>query len=252
MSNASAASPLAPHPEIREFYGCAREKHAFLREIFNQTAPDYDRIEHLMALGSGRWYRRRALRRAGVTQGSKLLDVATGTGLVAREALDLVGPGGLVIGVDPSIGMIGQARSLSGLIPLLGIGEALPLADQQFDFVSMGYALRHLPDLRAAFNEFYRVLKPGGRLCVLEITRPAGKVQTRILAGYFQLLLPIFARLLEASSQTHRLWKYYWDTIDQCVPPGVVMQAITDAGFKHVRRDVSLGVFSEYTAQRLV
>ena len=133
---------------------------------------------------------------------------------------------------------------------MLGVGESLPLVDEQFDFVSMGYALRHLPDLRAAFAEFHRVLKPGAQICVLEISRPAGRFQTLLLAGYFKLLLPIFARLIEASHQTHRLWQYYWDTIDQCVPPGVVMDAIRDAGFVDVARHVELGVFSEYTARK--
>lgn len=250
MSNSPIAVPLRPHPELPEYYGKGRRKGEFLRDIFNQTAPDYDRLERLLALGSGRWYRRQALRRAGVARGMRLLDVATGTGLVAREAIDLVGSTGHVIGVDPSFGMLSQARSLAGLLPVLGVGEALPFADEQFDFISMGYALRHLPDLRAAFAEFHRVLKPGGRLCVLEISRPAGKIQTYLLAGYFRLLLPIFARVLQASSQTHRLWEYYWDTIDQCVSPAVVMQAMTDAGFEQVRRTVSLAIFSEYIARR--
>jgi demethylmenaquinone methyltransferase / 2-methoxy-6-polyprenyl-1,4-benzoquinol methylase len=250
MSNASIAVPLRPHPEFREYYGTGQRKHDFLRDIFNETAADYDRVERVLALGTGRWYRRQALRRAGLVSGMKLLDVATGTGLVAREAIDLVGATGRVIGVDPSFGMIGQARSLAGLTPVLGFGESLPFASHQFDFVSMGYALRHLPDLRAAFAEFHRMLKPGGRLCVLEISRPAGRFQTLLLAGYFRLLLPIFARVLQASNQTHRLWRYYWDTIDQCVPPGVLMQAIRDAGFDDVKREVSLGVFSEYTGTR--
>src|SRR5215203_4263367 len=184
MSNPPIAAPLRPHPELPEYYGPAKHKGEFLRDIFNETAPDYDRVERVLALGSGRWYRRQALRRAGVVNGMKLLDVATGTGLVAREAIALVGSSGQVIGVDPSFGMIAQAQALVGLTPVLGVGESLPFADRHFDFISMGYALRHLPDLRAAFAEFHRVLKPGGRLCMLEISRPAGKFQTALLSGY--------------------------------------------------------------------
>jgi len=244
---ASARIPLCPHPEFPEYYGATARKSEFLRDIFDETAADYDRLERVLALGSGRWYRKQALRRAGLVSGRKVLDVATGTGLVAREAIDLVGATGQVIGVDPSFGMISQARSLTSLTRVMGVGESLPFADKQFDFVSMGYALRHLPDLHIAFSEFHRVLKPGGRLCVLEISRPAGKLQTLMLAGYFRLLLPIFARVLQASNQTHRLWRYYWDTIDQCVQPDVLMQAMRDAGFGDVQREVSLGVFSEYT-----
>jgi demethylmenaquinone methyltransferase/2-methoxy-6-polyprenyl-1,4-benzoquinol methylase len=244
------ATPLRPHPELREYYGRARGKREFLRDIFDQTAGDYDRIERMLALGTGRWYRRQALCRAGLSRGMQVLDVATGTGLVAREAIDIVGRDRFVIGVDPSAGMIGQARSLDRLLPVLGVGEALPFADAQFDFVSMGYALRHLPDLRQAFAEFHRVLKPGGRACVLEISRPAGQIQTLLLAGYFRLLLPIMARVVEASHQTHRLWEYYWQTIVQCVSPDTVMRTMRDAGFRDVKRHVELGVFSEYVGTR--
>lgn len=260
MSNASLnaplntplAAPITPHPEFRSYYGAARGKREFLRDIFNETARDYDRVERCLAIGSGSWYRRQALRRAGLTRGMNVLDVATGTGLVAREAIRIVGPDRYVVGVDPSIGMLSQTRGrgLDRLLPVLGVGESLPFDDRQFDFVSMGYALRHLPDLRQAFSEFHRVLKPGGRVCVLEISRPNGRAQTMLLSGYFQLLLPIFARLVEASHQTHRLWKYYWETIDACVAPETVMQAMRDIGFVNVKRRVSVGVFSEYVGER--
>jgi demethylmenaquinone methyltransferase/2-methoxy-6-polyprenyl-1,4-benzoquinol methylase len=254
MSNASLAAPivapLQPHPEFRSYYGNASGKREFLREIFDATAGDYDRVERVLALGSGRWYRRQALRRAGLSRGMQVLDVATGTGLVAREAIELVGADRFVVGIDPSIGMISQARSLARLLPVLGVGESLPFDDRQFDFVSMGYALRHLPDLRQAFAEYHRVLKPGGSACILEISRPSGRIKTALLAGYFQLLLPIMARLVEASHETHRLWKYYWDTIDQCVPPDVVMSAMRDVGFVEVKRNVSLGIFSEFVGSK--
>ena len=254
MSNAplsaSISAPITPHRELRSYYGIAPGKREFLRDIFNETAGDYDRVERCLAIGTGSWYRRQALRRAGLARGMHVLDVATGTGLVAREAIQIVGHDRYVIGVDPSIGMLAQARTLDRLLPVLGVGESLPFDDRQFDFISMGYALRHLPDLRQAFAEFHRVLEPGGRVCVLEISRPNGRLQTMLLSGYFQLLLPIFARLVEASHQTHRLWKYYWETIDACVAPDVVLQAMRDVGFVDVKRRVSVGVFSEYVGER--
>jgi demethylmenaquinone methyltransferase/2-methoxy-6-polyprenyl-1,4-benzoquinol methylase len=250
---------LPPHPELRSYYGRGRgAKATFLREIFDATADDYDRLERVVALGSGRWYRREALVRAGLTRGMRVLDVATGTGLVAREAIQLVGAsgasgppfGGQVLGVDPSLGMLRQARSLAGLHPVLGVGESLPLADGQFDFVTMGYALRHLADLRIAFAEFFRVLRPGGRVCILELLRPQDPVRRRLLDVYFRLLLPILARLATRSSRTQELWRYYWVTIDQCVPPDVVLAALRAVGFADVQRGVSFGLFSEFTATR--
>ncbi|MGB7161346.1 MAG: class I SAM-dependent methyltransferase, partial [Tepidisphaeraceae bacterium] len=160
------------------------------------------------------------------------------------------GAGGRVIGVDPSVGMLQQARASLGLPAVLGVGEALPLASATFDFLSMGYALRHLPDLRIAFAEFHRVLRPGGRLCILEISRPAGRLRRQLMGVYFRLLLPMLARTTTSSPQTHKLWGYYWETIDQCVPPDVVMQVLRDVGFDHVGRNVSLGMFSEFVATK--
>ncbi len=254
MSNAAASDiALPPHPELSAYYRGARGKRAFLRQIFDETAPDYDRVERVLALGSGRWYRRQALRRAGLGSGMRVLDVATGTGLVAREAMQLVGFRGFVVGVDPSIGMLRCARASLGLRAALGVGEALPVADGAFDFVSMGYALRHLPDLRVAFAEFFRALRPSGRLCILEISRPAGPARRHLTGVYFRLLLPILARLSTTSSpQTHKLWQYYWETIDRCVPPEVVLQALRDVGFENVQRHLTLGLFSEFTATRPV
>src|SRR5437867_1721338 len=124
----------------------------------------------MLDLGSGRSYRRWALKRAGLRPGMRLLDVATGTGLVALGAAGIIGEPGRVIGVDPSRGMLREAReALSG--PLVqGRAEALPFRDDLFDMLSMGFALRHVADLGSASREYWRVLKPGGRLIVLEVS----------------------------------------------------------------------------------
>ncbi len=116
-------SELPPHPELSAYYRGARGKRTFLRQIFDETAHDYDRVERVLALGSGRWYRRQALRRAGLAGGMRVLDVATGTGLVAREAMGVVGAAGNVIGVDPSVGMLRQARASLNLRAVLGVGR---------------------------------------------------------------------------------------------------------------------------------
>jgi demethylmenaquinone methyltransferase/2-methoxy-6-polyprenyl-1,4-benzoquinol methylase len=246
MSN----EPLPPHPRIANHYRTTGEKRAFLRNIFDETAGDYDRLERVLALGSGPWHRREALRRAGLRSGMQVLDVASGTGLVAREAISIVGSTGRVVGVDPSIGMLRQAKSLDGLSAVLGVGEALPFADSSFDFLSMGYALRHVDDMAPAFAEFHRVLKPGGRASILEITRPAGRLGRAALRAYMGLLSGIVRITRPGASRTSELWAYYWQTIDRCAPPGRVMEALREAGFEEVSRRVELGVFSEYTMRR--
>jgi demethylmenaquinone methyltransferase / 2-methoxy-6-polyprenyl-1,4-benzoquinol methylase len=94
---------LPPHTPLRAYYADEQAHRAYLRRVFDDTAPDYERIERLMAFGSGPWYRRCALQRAGLSAGATVLDVGIGTGLVAREALRLIGAQGRVTGIDRSL-----------------------------------------------------------------------------------------------------------------------------------------------------
>ena len=245
----AAAEVLPPHSPLPAYYRDETERAQYLRRIFDDTASDYERIERVLALGSGPWYRRAALRRAGIADGDRVLDVGIGTGLVAREALTLIGPAGRLVGVDPSPGMLGQV-ALPGVELVPGRAEALPRDDASCDFLSMGYALRHVADVRAAFAEFFRVLRPGGRLLVLEITKPAGPVATAALKTYMRLVVPVIARAVGRRRATPELYRYYWDTIEACIPPQTVLDALRAAGFADARRHAELGIFSEYTAVR--
>ncbi len=240
---------LAPHAPLTQYYHDEDERQRFVRAMFDGTAADYDRVERMLALGTGPWYRRQALRRAGVAPGMEVLDVGTGTGLLAREALVLCTPGGSVTGVDPSAGMMAHAH-LPAVTLLQGRAEELPCGDATADFVTMGYALRHLSDLDRALAEFVRVLRPGGRLLMLEITKPRGRMATLALKGYMRALVPVAARLVTRSADTAVLWRYYWDTIEACIPPASVLDAMRRAGLVEVNRYVELGIFSEYTARK--
>jgi demethylmenaquinone methyltransferase/2-methoxy-6-polyprenyl-1,4-benzoquinol methylase len=239
---------LAPHRALPEYYADEAEHQRFLRRIFDQTAVDYDRIERALAFGSGPWYRRQALLRAGLGPGQQVIDVGIGTGLVAREALAIVGVQGSLTGVDPSPGMMKEV-GLAGVTLLEGRAEALPCADAAADFLSMGYALRHIADVDAAFTEFRRVLRPGGRVLILEITRPQGRLAGALLKAYMRVVVPAIARIVARQADTALLWRYYWDTIEACIAPAQVMAALTRAGFVDVRRHLVLGIFSEYQAR---
>jgi demethylmenaquinone methyltransferase/2-methoxy-6-polyprenyl-1,4-benzoquinol methylase len=114
----------------------------------------------------------------------------------------------------------------------------------------MGYALRHINDLSAAFREFHRALKPGGRLLLLEITKPTGRFALWGLKTYMRLGVPLIARVVARRKLTPTMWRYYWDTIEACVPPETVLEALRAAGFVDVERYVELGIFSEYRARR--
>jgi demethylmenaquinone methyltransferase/2-methoxy-6-polyprenyl-1,4-benzoquinol methylase len=160
-----------------------------------------------------------------------------------------VGPTGRVTGVDPSAGMMAQAR-LGEVALLQGCAEDLPCGDASVDVVSMGYALRHLSDLDRALAEFRRVLRPGGRIVMLEITKPHGRMATLALKGYMRAVVPMAARLVTRNSDTATLWRYYWDTIEACIPAERVLDAMRRAGFAQVGHHVELGLFYEYTATK--
>ena len=234
----------APIKSLPRYFSDERSRRRFVDGLFDRTATDYDFVETVLGFGTGRRYRREALRRAGLVPTMRMLDVATGTGLLAREARAL---GGAVIGLDPSAGMLAEALRLS--VPLVrGCGERLPFADAAFDFVGMGFALRHVADIDALFAEILRVLAPGGTACLLEITRPANRLVASSLRTFMTRMVPAVARIARRDGAT--LMQFYWDSIDACVPPSTILEALQHAGFASPRRTLTLGMFSEYVARK--
>lgn len=247
---ASSENPvLAPHAPLREFYGETEARARWVNRLFDESAPDYDRVSGWMSFGTGQRYRREALERAGLRPGMRVLDVATGTGLVAAAALEIGIPRDQIVGLDPSRGMLTEngRRAPIGLVQ--GRGETLPFRDASFDFVVMGYAVRHVEDLAALFREFRRVLGPGGRALVLEITRPESRLARAAQEVYMRRLVPVAARLLTGRHAPARLMEYYWATIEGCVPPATILAGLESAQFARVTRTTALGTLSDYLAQ---
>lgn len=243
----------APHIPLTAYYAGEQERAGFVRRMFDSTAADYDRMERILGFGTGSWYRGQALERAGLKPGMRIVDVGAGTGLVAREAARIVGDPHLVVGIDPSPGMLASARVPPGVSLIEGTAEAIPCPDANFDFLSMGYALRHIGDLSIAFREFHRVMKPGARLCMLEITRPQKGIKGALIKAYMKGVLPLLARIVGSAKNTGLLWRYYWDTIEACVPPEQVLATLASAGFVDARRhieDSALSMLAEYQATK--
>ena len=246
-ASATPDSPIRPLPQYWADEGSRRR---FVDDLFDRTAPDYDRFERILAFGTGSKYRRDALVRSGLAPGMRVLDIATGTGLVAREALAVAGLQGAVIGLDPSAGMLAEAHHALPIPLVRAFGERIPCRDAAFDFVSMGFALRHVADLGLLFREMRRVLRPGGTACILEITRPASPLLAAALRTLMTRIAPAFAGSASQRADSRQLMTFYWDTIEACVPPDAVLAALAEAGFPAPRRAVSLGLFSEYVATK--
>jgi demethylmenaquinone methyltransferase / 2-methoxy-6-polyprenyl-1,4-benzoquinol methylase len=238
----------APHPVLDKYYRRDADRHSFVTALFDGSAGHYDRVCQLISLGSGQWYRRWALGRAGLRPGMTFLDVATGTGLVARAAAQILGDRRAVVGVDPSAGMLREARRRVAGPLAQGRVEALPFADGRFDFVCIGYALRHAADLEVACRECLRILVPGGRLLILEISRSPSRAMRWLIRSYFTRALPLLMIGRSGGASARMLMRYYWDTIDACVPPDTILAVLASTGFVGVERRVFGRCLSEYLA----
>lgn len=240
----------APHPVLRKYYDQDADRGSFVRALFDGAAGDYDFVCRVMSLGSGQFYRRWALARTGLRPGARLLDVATGTGLVARAAIDVLREPSAVVGLDPSRGMLRQARRTLSNPLVQGRAEALPFRANDFDLLTMGYALRHVAELETTFGEFLRVLKPGGRLLILEISLPRSAFSRWLLRLYLQRILPFIARACAGKANAALLMSYYWETIAACVPAERILDVLRASGFVEIERRRFGGFLSEYVGTK--
>lgn len=251
VSNTQDRPEPAPAADpIGVYYANPARRPGIVRALFNRTARHYNLINHIFSLGSGAWYRRSCLRKAGVAPGMTVVDVAVGTGLLAREARRLMQGRGTLIGIDLSEAMLAVARQTLDIPLVQGTAEALPLAADMADVVTMGYALRHIADLPAAFSEALRILRPGGTIVLLEISAPRKKLNRAIAAAYIGRLIPLLARLTTRDERARTLMRYHWETIVNYLPPEAVLEAMGEAGFKDLRRWTELDLFHCYAGAK--
>jgi demethylmenaquinone methyltransferase / 2-methoxy-6-polyprenyl-1,4-benzoquinol methylase len=239
---------MTPHPIIPSHYARPEDKPAFVQQLFDAGAAHYDAVVDWGFLRTGAQYRRWAQQRHGLRPGMQLLDVACGTGLMTTAAARILGTADGITGLDLSEGMLAVARRHLAARFVQGRAEALPFPDASFDFLTMGYALRHVTDLQTAFGEFRRVLRPGGKVLILEVTKPAHRFGAFVFELYFRRIYPAVSRLLTRSRSTGAMMVYFWETMDACVRPELVLQELRSAGFAQAGRQRLLGLFSEYTA----
>ena len=254
---------MLPHPSLTAHYADTEGKPEFVNGLFNKGAAHYDGIVDWGFLRSGaayrRWtqrrhglrpaaYRRWTQRRHGLRPGHRVLDVACGTGLVAVEAAAILGTAENITCLDPSEGMLAVAKTKLRAKFVLGRAEKMPFADNSFDFLTMGYALRHVTSLEETFREYRRVLKPGGKLLIMEVTKPSGRIGNFFFRLYFGRIYPSLTQLFTHSRDARDMMSYYWETMDACVPPADVLAALRTAGLAEVKRVPLMGLFSEYLA----
>lgn len=224
------------------------------RAMFDAIARRYDRMNHVISLGLDRYWRRRAIACLDPADGGCYLDIGTGTGDVAIEILRRR-PGASVVGVDPSLEMLALAKTkaqragLAGSISFqAGDASALAYADASFSGVITAFCVRNIEDRRAALGEMRRVIRPGGRLVILELTVPDGRLLRTLHRVYNRTFVPLASRLLSRGNA----YRYLVESIEGFPPPERVTAMMNDAGFEQVRHiPLTGGVVSVFVGVRV-
>ena len=198
-----------------------------VRGMFDRIAPVYDVMNRVMTAGLDRRWRKLAVAEV-VWPGDRVLDACCGTGDLAVEAERR---GGRVVGLDFSPKMLERARKKSGAIEWVqGDALALPFADGEFDAATVGFGVRNLSDLEAGLRELARVLRPGGKLAVLEITRPHGILRP-FFRLWFDVLVPFLGRVLPGG----QAYTYLPASVRRFPGPDDLSSLFERAGFEQVR-----------------
>ena len=207
------------------------EKRVRVRDMFDRIAPRYDALNRVMSAGMDQRWRRRALDKIGVGPEDRVVDLACGTGdfceLVEERGAD-------VVGVDFALQMLrqGKARGLSHEA-VQGDGEWLPFRTGAIDVVTCGFALRNFVSLEGVLLEVARILKPGGRMALIDVDRPSFAPIRAAHSLYFDHVVPMVGGLVSDKSA----YKYLPQSTAYLPPPDELLAMITRAGFLMVKRE---------------
>ncbi|TAL07471.1 MAG: ubiquinone/menaquinone biosynthesis methyltransferase [Chloroflexota bacterium] len=221
-----------------------------VRTMFDQIAARY---EPLNAVISGfqepRW-RRRLVSATGLGPGMRAIDVASGTGVVARDLARVVGPNGHVLGVDVSAGMLARARNrlpaVGHLEYLVADAMELPVEDATYDAATIAFGMRNLPDYGRGFAEMRRAVRPGGIVACLEIARPSGVIG-RVGRAWFEAVVPRIGQLAGQGDA----YRYLVRSVRAYPPPEQIAAIMRDAGLVDVAwTPLTFGMVTLHTGRR--
>jgi demethylmenaquinone methyltransferase/2-methoxy-6-polyprenyl-1,4-benzoquinol methylase len=211
--------------------------------MFDRVAGNYDALNSVMTAGLHHRWRERAVDQAQLSPGDAALDVCCGTGDLALELARRVSPGGSVVGCDFSEPMLDLAREKAAGAAVSGVrfewadALALPYDGERFDAVTVGFGVRNLADLDRGLNEMARVLKPGGRAVILEITQPTRPPLSLFYSLWFDRIVP----LLGAFSSDSEAYSYLPESVRSFPSPRGLAEKMGRAGFQRIRYTVLAG-----------
>lgn len=214
------------------------EKAGKVAEVFHSVAAKYDLMNDLMSAGIHRLWKRFTIELSGVRSGNRVLDIAGGTGDLTRQFSRLVGPTGEVVLADINASMLKVGRDklldsgVSGNVRFVQAdAEKLPFPDNHFDCVTIAFGLRNVTHKDAAIGSMLRVLKPGGRLLVLEFSKPTSSLLSKAYDAYSFTLLPLMGKLVTNDSESYR---YLAESIRMHPDQETLKSMMVEAGFDRV------------------
>lgn len=211
------------------------KSHASIQNMFDEVAPTYDFLNHLLSLGIDNYWRSHAAKKAkqmiGTNSAPAVLDVATGTGDLAHAMSKI--PGSKVTGIDLSGKMLSIARKKYPSITFMeGYAEKLSFHGASFDIVSAGFGARNFENLLQGLREFHRVLKPGGHILIIEPMIPRNPLLKKLFLVYFKKALPKIARLFSKSSFAY---DYLPHSVEEFPQDEAFVAILREAGFRKAK-----------------
>lgn len=255
MSNSDKPHTEATGSERIAPYEATADKTAQVRRMFDSIAPAYDLMNTLMTFGLHRVWLKGALRRvAPALRGSRVLDIATGTGDVALRMAHHCGVSS-VVGVDLSEGMLVVARrKLEARLTEVPVSFvcadslALPMAEGEFDVITVAYGVRNFNRLAEGYAEMLRVLRPGGTLCVIELCEPSNPLMRWGYKLYSRHIIPLVGRLVSGDG---RAYTYLPESIAACPQRREMTALMAAAGFEQCDYHTFFpGTVAVYTARK--
>jgi len=228
---------------LPEFTHQGKDKKEFVQRMFDDISPHYDFLNHFLSLGIDIYWRKKFTRKLDIQDDYNILDVACGTGDVGFEILKKHSVS--ITGIDLSQKMVDLAQlkarkqNLGSITFLQGDAENLPLDDNSVDCLTISYGFRNISNYEIALSEFHRVLKPGGKLGILEFSEPKSKVVGFIFRIYFHHILPRIASLFSRSDA----YRYLPESVDFFPTRHDICRKIIYSGFQRAEiHDLTFGI----------
>jgi demethylmenaquinone methyltransferase/2-methoxy-6-polyprenyl-1,4-benzoquinol methylase len=230
------------------------EKGEKIQVMFGSIAPRYDFLNRLLSLGIDRRWRKKAVRLVKYREGSRILDVATGTGDVALEIARSTPASVKITGADFCREMVelGQAKVANSPYAeridfKVAPCEDLPFQNNTFDSITIAFGIRNVVDRRLGLAEMWRVLRPGGRIIILEFSTPRSQFFKQIYYFYFRRLLPVIGGLFSR----YNAYKYLPDSVLEFPSHEEFSQMVADAGFRNIHiHPLTFGIATIYAGEK--